>query len=101
MSVNDVAAKNWLDGLGVQNWVPIGATTNNFILVANFSNKISDWTTIRKAAIGAGIDLNTKYIQGNQIGFAVPAAKRGAITIALRDHGWKCQDTDGVLNVFK
>ena len=62
MSVNDVAAKNWLDGQGVQNWVPLGATSsNNFMMMANFSNKLSDWTMLRKTAISAGIDLKTLY----------------------------------------
>ena len=102
MFVNDLAAKSWLDSRGVQNWIPVGAVSaNNFILVANLSNKISDWASVRRAATSAGVDLDTRYIEGNKIGFAVPASKRGAVTIALRDNGWRYQDVDGVLNVSK
>lgn len=102
MSVNNVAAKNWLDSRGVQNWIPVGTvSTNNFTLAVNLSNKISDWASVRRAAIGAGIDLNTKYIEGNKIVFAAPSSKRGAITIALRDNGWRYQDIDGVLTLSR
>lgn len=102
MTVNDFAAKNWLDSRGVQNWIPVGnVSTNNFVLVANLSNKISYWASLHRVAIGTGIDLNTRYIEGNKISFVLPASKRGAITIALRDNGWRFQDIDGILNVSR
>lgn len=102
MTVDRNAARNWLVSNGVQNWLSDGTDTGNeSLVVVSLNNKVSDWVRMRRIATDAGIDLNTKSILGNQISFRVPASRRSALTIALRDAGWRYQDRDGALYLFK
>ena len=102
MTVNRVAAKNWLAGADVQNWLRTEEDDGNkFTVVATLRDKFSDWGKIRRAANGAGVDLETESIAGNQIVFRANAGKRGALTLALRENGWRYQDRDGLLHIFR
>jgi hypothetical protein len=102
MTVDRVAAKRWMAENNIQNWLNITEDAGDrFLVEANLENKLADWSQIRRVASDAGIDLNTESIYGNRILFRVQSSRRGALTIALRDAGWKYQDRDGVLYVFK
>ena len=102
MTVDRVAAQNWLVAHGVQNWLANGEDVgNDTLVVVSINNKLSDWMQIRRIATDSEIDLNTQSINGNQMFFHVPATRRGALTIAVRNAGWRYQDRDGVLHVFK
>ena len=78
------------DDAGNESWV-----------VVSLDNRLTDWARVRRIAADNGIDLNTKSINGNQITCRVPAARRGALTIAMRDAGWRYTDKDGVLYISK
>ncbi len=102
MTVNRAAAKNWLASHDIQNWLTVDeSVSDTFPMVLMFNNRISDWTNIRRTAANAGIDLNTVAIADGQIVFHVASARRGAITIALRNAGWKYKDRDGALYIYK
>ena len=102
MTVDRAAAKRWLDGHDIQNWLNIVEDTGNqFLVVVNLNNKLADWTAIRRVAADAGIDLNTVALNGDKVLYRVQSSRRGALTIALRDAGWKYRDMDGALHVFK
>lgn len=102
MTLDRAAARNWLVANDVQNWLGDGEDAGNetWVVVA-LDNKLSDWSRVRRVAADAGIDLNTKSIRGNEITFRVPATRRGALTIALRNAGWRYSDKDGVLYISK
>lgn len=102
MTVDRVAAKRWMAENNIQNWLNITEDAGDrFFVEVNLQNKLADWSQIRRVASDAGIDLDTESIYGNRILFRVQSSRRGALTIALRDAGWKYQDRDGVLYVFK
>lgn len=102
MTVNRVAAKNWLDGNDVRNWLSTEEEVDNkFIVVATLNDKFADWGQIRRVANGAGVDLETESIGGNQIVFRANAGRRAALTSALRENGWRYQDKNGLLHIFK
>ncbi len=102
MTLDRNAARNWMVSHGVHNWLGDGDDAGNETwVVVSLNNKLSDWSRVRRAAADAGIDLNTKSISGNEITFRAPAARRGALTIALRDAGWRYQDKDGILYISK
>ncbi len=102
MTVNRAAAKNWLAGADVQNWLSTEEESGNkFTMVATLHDKFSDWGQIRRAAMGAGVDLETESINGNQIVFRANAGRRAALTAALRENGWRYQDKNGLLHIFK
>ena len=102
MTVNRMAAKNWLAGQDVHNWLSNEEETGGkFAMVVTLRDKFSDWGQIRRAANSVGADLETESINGNQIVFRVNAGRRGALTAALREAGWRYQDRDGLLHIFK
>lgn len=102
MTVDRIAAKNWMAENNVQNWLNLTEDTENvFSVVLNLNNRVSDWMAVRKIAADSGIDLDTVLIEGNKILFHANASKRGTFTIALREHGWRYQDKDGTLHIFK
>lgn len=102
MTVNRLAAKNWLEGADVQNWLPMEEETGNkFTVVASLNDKFADWGQIRRVANGVSVDLETQSINGKQIVFRANAGRRGVLTLALRENGWRYQDRDGLLHIFK
>jgi hypothetical protein len=102
MTVDRMAAKKWMGDKDIQNWLSLTEDSGNqFMVVANLENKLADWSRIRRIASNAGIDLDTRSINGTQVVFGVQSGRRGALTIALRDAGWKYQDRDGVLYIFR
>lgn len=102
MTLNRAAARNWMVAHDVQNWLGDGNDSGNESwAVVTLEKRLSDWGRVRKIATDAGIDLNTKTINGPQMSVRIPASKRAALTIALRDAGWQYQDRDGVLYIFK
>ena len=102
MTVNKVSAKNWLNANNVQNWVSLEeGADDTFPMVVVLNNRVSDWGGIRHAAAVNGIDLKAEMIGDNQIMFNVATRQRGAITMALRDAGWKYKDRNGTLYIFK
>ena len=102
MTLDAVAAKKWLDSHDIRNWIRIGEDVTDTVgVVVTLNNKISDWTSVRRSAANAGIMLKTDSIKGNEITFRVDAGRRGALTIALRNAGWKYADRDGILHIYK
>lgn len=102
MTVSRAAAKNWLAGQDIQNWLRTEEEDDDkFTIVATLNDKFADWGQIRRAASGAGVDLATESINGNKIVFRASAGKRGTLTAALRENGWRYQDRDGLLHIFK
>lgn len=102
MTVDAILAKKWLDMHGVQNWVPTGPVAqNNFTVVAILNDKIGEWMNLRRAVTGAGIELNTTMIFGDEMNFAIPVSKRSAFTLAIRDAGWYYADDQGVLKIHR
>ena len=47
------------------------------------------------------IEMDTKYINGNQVTVEIPVASRGAFTIAIGEAGWRYADQNGVLHILK
>lgn len=102
MTVNRTAAQNWLAGNDIQNWLKTEDDDGDrFTIVATLRDKFADWGQIRRAAIGAGVDLETESINGNQIVFRASTARRAALTSALRENGWRYRNRDGLLHIFK
>lgn len=102
MTVNRRAAKNWLASHDVQNWLTVDEVVSDvFPLVLSFNNRVADWSNVRRVAADAGIDLQTVSIADGQMVFHVATARRGALTIALRNAGWRYKDHDGALYISK
>lgn len=102
MTVDRVAAKQWMAEHEIQNWLNLAEDTGNvFSVVLDLNNRVSDWAAVRKIASEAGVNLDTQSINENKILFLVNASKRGTFTIALREKGWQYRDIDGVLHIFK
>lgn len=103
MTLNRRAAKNWLATHDVQNWLTVedDSVSGTFPVVVALHNRISDWSNVRHVAADAGIDLDTATIADGQIVFRVASSRRGALTIALRNAGWRYKDNDGALYIYK
>lgn len=102
MTVNRTAAQNWMAGNDIQNWLKTEDDDGDrFTIVATLRDKFADWGQIRRAATGAGVDLETESINGNQIVFRASTARRAALTSALRENGWRYRNRDGLLHIFK
>ena len=102
MTLNRIAAKDWLAENDIQNWLRTEEDDGDrFTVVASLRDKFADWGQIRRVATGAGVDLETESINGSQIVFRVKTGRRGALTIALRENGWRTKDKNGILHIFR
>ena len=101
MSIDKNAAKQWLMENDVQNWLTDDTVGDKFILQAVMSDKLANWMELKQIAREEGIDLSTRYINGNQITVEIPMKDRSNFTIAIRERGWRYYDKDGVLRIWK
>ena len=102
MTVNKTAAKNWMAANEIQNWIPMDdALGDVFAAVLVLTDRVSDWARVRRAAVDARVDLNTVAIADGQVLFNAPRGRRGALTLAVRDAGFRYADRDGVLYIFR
>ena len=81
--------------------MPDDENANRFVVWAEMSEPIVNWTEINRISRDEKIDVKLKSVQGNQIVFDVPVSVRGAFTIAVREAGWQYSDKDGILRVWK
>lgn len=101
MVIDNAAATNWMNGAGVQNWMPAATGGDKFTVVANMADPIANWANLQEIARAEKIDLATKYIDATTATIELPVAVRGEFTAALRAAGWKYADDNGVLRISK
>lgn len=101
MTVDRNAAKQWLTDNNIQNWLTDNNTGDVFVLQAVMSDKVANWMELKQIARSEGVDLATKYINGNQVTVELPVNSRTAFTIAIRERGWRYYDQDGILRIWK
>lgn len=101
MTLDGAAAKQWMDDNDIQNWLSDGQSGDKFVAIITLGDKMANWMELRRIARDEKIDMATKYIQGNQIVVELPSASRSAFTIAVREAGWRYNDQDGALRLWK
>lgn len=101
MTIDRDAARAWMTENNIQNWLTDGNSGDRFVVQIVMTDKLAGWMELRRIARDEGIDLSTKYINGNQITAEVPVASRSAFTIAIREAGWRYADQNGVLHIIK
>ena len=85
----------------IQNWLPDGKSGDKTVVQVVMSDKLAGWIELNAIARAGGVDLETKYINGNRVTLEIPASSRGAFTIAIREAGWRYADQNGVLHIIK
>lgn len=101
MTVDRNAAKQWMTDNNIQNWLTDNNSGDVFVLQAVMSDKVANWMELKQIARAEGLDLATKYINGNQVTVELPLNSRAAFTIAIRERGWRYYDQDGILRIWK
>ena len=101
MTVDRNAAKQWMTDNNIQNWLTDNNSGDVFVLQAVMSDKVANWMELKQIARAEGLDLATKYINGNQVTVELPLNSRTAFTIAIRERGWRFYDQDGILRIWK
>ena len=89
MTVDRNAAKQWMTDNNIQNWLTDNNSGDVFVLQAVMSDKVANWMELKQIARAEGLDLSTKYINGNQVTVELPLNSRTAFTIAIRERGWR------------
>ena len=101
MNLDNDALKNWLTQNGVQNWIPVIESGEQFIVSVVLPSGVYDWAELKRIAREDNIEIETKTITGNNIIAKMPVSYRSKFTIAVRAAGWKYADNDGVLQIWK
>lgn len=101
MTINRDAARQWMNDNYIQNWLTDGRTGDVFVAHIVMSDKLVRWIELNDIVRENDIDMNTQFINGNQITVEIPASQRAIFTIAVRDAGWRHADQDGVLHISK
>lgn len=101
MTIDRDAARNWLTEKEVQNWLTDGKSGDMFIVQVVMTDKLAGWIELNQIARDEGIELATRYINGNQVTIELPVSTRNSFTIAIRENGWRYADQNGVLHIIK
>lgn len=101
MQLDEGAARDWMVGNNIQNWLPDSKTSDTFIVLVNMSNGLANWVELNRIARAEKIDLGTQNITADSATLSLPVGARGAFTIALREAGWRYTDQDGALRIWK
>ncbi len=101
------AARKWLEKNSVKHWLPESDSVamvvpeNMVVVNATLLQPISDWADLNAVARGVNVDLATKKIVGNNVTFVVPDKDSAKFNSALRTNGWRVQQSDGGLKIWK
>ena len=101
MDIDNDAVKKWLDEHEIQNWIPSKESAERFSVYIVIQNGIPDWAELKRITREAGIEIETKTMQGNQITAKMPLNYRSKFTAAIRENGWKYADNNGTLQIWK
>lgn len=101
MVINNVAARNWLNEIGVQNWLTDTDNESRFMLTVDMKEPIANWIELNSLAREESIDMVVKHIQGPSVIIEMPMSARAQFTIAVREHGWHYGDVGGILKIWK
>ena len=101
MTIDGDVARAWMTENNIQNWLTDGKSGDRTVVQVVMSDKLAGWIELNAIARAEGIDLDTKFINGNRVTVEIPAASRSAFTIAIREAGWRYADQNGVLHIIK
>lgn len=101
MNIDNDAVKKWLNSNGVQNWIPQNEGDEKFSVSIVLPNGISDLAELKRVARDNNIEIDTQFLQGNQIIAKMPLSYRTKFTASVRELGWKYSDKGGVLQIWK
>lgn len=103
MTVDGDAARKFLDANNIQNWFNDNnaGSVNGVMILISMSDRVANWTELKRIARDIGIDLNTRYMMGNQVTVEIPVNNRSAFVSAARRAGWHYSDTDGAIRIWK
>ena len=101
MTIDRDAARAWMTANNVQNWLTDGKSGDTFVVQIVMSDKLAGWIELNQIARDEGIELATRYINGNQVTIELPVSARNSFTIAIRENGWRYADQNGVLHIIK
>ena len=101
MTIDERAARSWLDAKSVQHWLPDDDRREVFVVNVQMSDGLKNWIELNNIARAERVDLGTIELTGSSAVLELPAAARGKFTIAIREGGWRYQTKDGVLNIWK
>ena len=101
MVVDRNAARMWMMDNNVQNWLTDGNSGDKFLVQVVMSDKLAGWIELNAIARNEGINLDTKYINGNRVTLEIPTSERGVFTAAIGAAGWRYADQNGVLHIIK
>lgn len=101
MTIDRNAARQWMNDNYVQNWLTDGVSGDVFVTQIIMTDKMARWIELRDIARREGINMTTKFINGNQITVEIPTSQRAKFTIAVRENGWRYENQNGVLVISK
>ena len=101
MTIDADAARAWMTENNVQNWLSDGKTGDVFVAQVVMSDKLARWIELNQIVRENGIDMMTKYINGNQITVEIPSSARAEFTALVSAAGWRYADQNGVLHIIK
>ncbi len=101
MTIDKVAARNWMAENNIQNWLNDGSSTDMFVANITLRDPLGDWADFNRVMRGERVDVMTKYISGKNITVELPASSRTVIAAALRGAGWRTSVTDNVMRIWK
>lgn len=101
MTIDKVAARNWMTENSIQNWLNDGSSTDMFVANITLRDALGDWADFNRVMRGERVDVMTKYISGKNVTVELPASSRTVIAAALRGAGWRTSITDNVMRIWK
>lgn len=102
MTIDAAVARRWLTENNIQNWLADGDGADMAIMIITVGDDgIADWSDINRIARNEQVSMTIRHIIGDQVTVAIPASRRGRLTIALREGGWQYANRDGALRVWK
>lgn len=102
MTVDAVAAQQWLDQNGVQNWLQTSNADIDTVMVKiTFSMPVADWADFNSVVKDNKINYQIHEMFGNTAIVSVPKKQRGTFTAALHGKGWKYSAKDDNLSFWK
>lgn len=102
MVVDADAARQWMAANDIQNWLDTGvANMSGAVVLISMSDRVANWMELKQIARNLNIDLDTRYIMGNQATIELPTTRQSAFVNAVRGAGWRVENQNGNVRIWK
>lgn len=95
------AVRGWLDTRGIKNWLPEDGVGDSMVVSVKMSDAMANWIQLNQILRDGKFDTMLRSMTRDTAVFELPASGRDRFVGAVRAAGWRYENSDGGIRIWK